>query len=222
MTKPKRSTSTRTRARKLRTSNSAHARAAVKLRRSGGKLTLKQERFISAYILTANGRVAYRAAYDAEAMSDGAVDTEVKRLLKHPRIALRLDELRRFLRDQLCIDAERVLTELARIAFCDVRKAVHWGPPADDPKGDTANQVRLISADQVDDDTAAAIAEVSELRDGFRIKFHDKLGALDKLARHLKLFESEGLGSGNVTIIVEKLAGTQAAAPKLFAERRTS
>lgn len=56
------------------------------------KLTPKQEAFRIAYLDKKNGREAYRIAYDADNMSDGAIDAEVQKLLKHevlgPAIAL--------------------------------------------------------------------------------------------------------------------------------------
>ncbi len=48
------------------------------------KLTPKQEAFRIAYLDKKNGREAYKIAYEAEGMSDGAIDKEVRNLLKNP------------------------------------------------------------------------------------------------------------------------------------------
>lgn len=62
-------------------------------------LTAKQEKFCIEYISAGpdkNGSAsdAYRAAYSTKKMSDAAIHVEAGRLLKNPKIALRLDELR--------------------------------------------------------------------------------------------------------------------------------
>jgi hypothetical protein len=51
---------------------------------------------------------------------------------------------------------------------------------------------------------AAAIAEVSKTREGMRVKLHDKVGALEKLGRHLAMFKGKvevaGAGGGPVQV----------------------
>lgn len=57
-------------------------------------LTPKQEAFCLAYVETGNASEAYRHAYDAEKMSQDALWVEACKLAAHPKVALRLDELR--------------------------------------------------------------------------------------------------------------------------------
>lgn len=98
--------------------------------------------------------------------------------------------------EKLAISKEAVLSELAKIGFADIRKAVSWRGnltrETDNPDGGdvlvireiTNQQVRLIDSDQIDDDTAAAIAEVRQSpTGGLSIKLHDKKGALVDIAR---------------------------------------
>ena len=93
------------------------------------------------------------------------------------------------------------MAELAKIAFSDISNAVTWGPR---PKaiydietgliiGETAG-VGVKSSDEIDADTRHAIAEISEGRDGIRIKLHDKLGALVKLGMQLGMFRERQPG----------------------------
>lgn len=104
--------------------------------------------------------------------------------------------------EKLAITKEAVLGELAKIGFADIRKAVEWRGnmtrETDQPDGGdvlvikeiTNQQVRLIDSDKIDDDTAAAIAEVRQSpTGGLSIKLHDKRGALVDLGRHLGLFK---------------------------------
>jgi phage terminase small subunit len=100
--------------------------------------------------------------------------------------------------DCLAITAERVLKEYARIAFADIRKCVDWVgelvTEEEQPNGSdvliikhmVSNHVRLKSAAEIDDDIAAAIAEVRHSNaGGLSVKLYPKLTALDALADHL-------------------------------------
>lgn len=111
--------------------------------------------------------------------------------------------------DKLAITKERVLAELAKIGFADIRKAIKWQgtlvTEEDNPDGGdvlviknvVTNNVQLISSDEIDDDTAAAIAEVSQnATGGIKIKFHDKKGALVDIGKHLGMFVERHEHSG--------------------------
>lgn len=100
------------------------------------------------------------------------------------------------------VTKERILNELAKIGFHDIRRAVRWHghlvEEEDNPDGgDTlvikrtySNVVELISSDQIDDDTASAIAEVSQSpTGGLKVKFYDKQAALVNMGKHLGMFK---------------------------------
>lgn len=104
--------------------------------------------------------------------------------------------------EKLAISKEKVLAELAKIGFSDIRKAVKWHgsliQESDQPDGGDvlvvkntySNHVSLIGSDEIDDETAAAIAEVSQSpTGGLKIKLHDKKGALVDIGRHLGMFK---------------------------------
>jgi phage terminase small subunit len=80
------------------------------------------------------------------------------------------------------ITVERVLQELALIAFADLADFVTWTP----------TQVTVRDVAQVDAQKRRALAEVVQTvtRDGgtIRVKLHNKLDALEKLGKHLGLF----------------------------------
>lgn len=103
--------------------------------------------------------------------------------------------------DKLAITKERVLAELAKIGFSDIRKAIKWQgtlvTEEDNPDGGdvlviknvVTNNVQLIASDDIDDDTAAAIAEISQnSTGGIKLKLHDKKGALVDIGKHLGMF----------------------------------
>lgn len=78
------------------------------------------------------------------------------------------------------VTADRVVLEYARIAFADMRKYFEWGPWG----------LKLLPASSLDDDAAAAVAKVigpGTRRRGNRLRLHDKMRALDMLARHVGL-----------------------------------
>lgn len=106
------------------------------------------------------------------------------------------------------ITQERVLRELGRIGFADIRKAVQWGDGIailNEDSGEyvIANGVSLIGSEGIDDDTAAAIAEVSQTKEGLKVKFHDKKGALVDLGKHLGMFKDDATKSSvAVTVVI--------------------
>jgi len=103
--------------------------------------------------------------------------------------------------DKLAITKERVLAELAKIGFSDIRKAIKWNghliTEEDNPEGGdvlvvktiVSNHVTLIDSEDLDDDTAAAIAEISQnATGGIKLRMHDKKSALVDIGKHLGMF----------------------------------
>ncbi len=123
------------------------------------------------------------------------------------------------------ISIGRVLTELAKIGFADIRKAVKWGDgiAVKDDRGEfvVANGVSLIGSDEIDDQTAAAIAEVSQTKDGLKVKFHDKRGALVDIGRHLGMFKEEKGGDQTFIQIVQQALKLEVTAPPELGEIMT-
>jgi phage terminase small subunit len=139
----------------------------------------------------ASQREAYRAAgYEGE--NEDAVDASASRLLTDAKVVLRVQEIQANAAKRAEITIERTLLELAKIGYADIRKAVRWGDgvAVKDVDGNEtiSNGVSMMDSAAIDDDTAAAIAEVAQTRDGIRVKFHDKLAALDKIGKHLGMF----------------------------------
>ncbi|MDH2234558.1 terminase small subunit [Delftia tsuruhatensis] len=163
-------------------------------------LTPKQERFAAEYLIDLNAtQAATRAGYSAKtAASQG------ERLLRNVEVAKAIQEAQAARSERTEITQDMVLRELAKIGFSDIRKVVRWGTTelrtTEDKDGEAVTEpyhgLRLVAADEIDDDTAAAIAEVSEGRDGLKVKFHDKKGALVDIGRHLGMFKDRVEHSG--------------------------
>lgn len=157
-------------------------------------LTPKQRRFVDEYLIDLNAtQAAIRAKYSAKtAQEQGA------RLLSNVMVQREIQARMKAREQRTEITQDRVLRELAKIGFSDIRKAVKWGETelrvAEGEEGELMpfHGLALLGSDQIDDDTAAAISEVSEGREGLKVKFHDKKGALVEMGRHLGLFIPKG------------------------------
>jgi phage terminase small subunit len=133
------------------------------------KLTPKQKRFIEEYMIDLNAtQAAIRAGY-----SEKTAYSAGQRLLKQVEDEINTALAERSARTQ--VTADRVLKELAKIAYADPRAVLSWGPGG----------VSLRDSSELTDDEAAIVAEVSETG---RVKLFDRVKALELLGRHLGLF----------------------------------
>jgi phage terminase small subunit len=167
-------------------------------------LTPKQERFVEEYLLDLNAtQAAIRAGYSARtAYSQG------QRLLKNAELQDAIAKAQANRSNRTGITQDMVLSELAKIGFSDIRKAIRWASNVavaapdertldqimEDGPGEVrhalTNQVELIDSDAIDDDTAAAIAEIAQTdRGGLKVKLHDKRAALVDIGKHLGMFK---------------------------------
>lgn len=161
------------------------------------ELTAKQRAFVREYLIDLNAtQAAIRAGY-----SENTAYSIGQENLKKPEIASAIEAAMKIRSERTDITADRVLQELAKIGFSDIRKAIKWHShlinEEDNPEGgDVAviktivtNQVELISSEDLDDETAAAISEISQnTSGGIKIKFHDKRAALVDIGKHLGMF----------------------------------
>jgi phage terminase small subunit len=160
------------------------------------RLTERREAFCHHYLRTWNSEKAAQAV--------GLKKDYGRILLSQSDIQARIRELNETMLKASDITAQRVMLELARVAFGDVRGIV-------DESG------RLKPIRELDDDTAATIAgvevETRYERDGTetdlatgeekprfvavqtaKVKRYDKNPALSILARHFKIVDNEGDG----------------------------
>lgn len=143
-------------------------------------LTPKQARFVEEYLLDLNAtQAAIRAGYSAKRAD--AIGFEN---LRKPGIAAAIEAAKseRSQRTQVTID--RVVQELARLAFFDARKLL-------------ADDGTPLPLSELDEDTARAIIGVDIARIGngevgvgevLKFKLADKKGALELLGKHLAMF----------------------------------
>ncbi len=165
-------------------------------------LTARQARFVQEYLVDLNAKqAAIRAGY-----SPRSAETNGNRMLRNAQVAaaVRVAKAERERRTE--ITSDRVLRELARVAFFDPRKLFGAdGQP--------------LPIAELDDDAAAVVAglevSVAHNDDGTvtrvaKIKLADKLAALEKLGRHLGLFEKGTPGSAEnpIAVLIRHAQGT--------------
>jgi hypothetical protein len=100
------------------------------------------------------------------------------------------------------ITADRVLTELARIAFADIGRVVDWGP-----EGIKLKPKSELSADDIAAIAAVALSPGKGARP--RLKLHDKQRALDAIGRHLGLFDKNAPRSKDPQVAAQRSAREQ-------------
>jgi phage terminase small subunit len=150
-------------------------------------LTAKQQRFVDEYLIDLNAtQAATRAGYSAKTANEQGA-----RLLANVSVRSALTEAMKAREQRTHITQDRVLQELARIAFFDPRKLL--GPDGA-PK----------PINELDDDTAAALAglDVTEEFEGSgadrvfvgytkKFKIADKNTALTNAMRHLGMLKDK-------------------------------
>lgn len=169
----------------------------------GKKLTPKQQRFVEEYLKDLNAtQAAIRAGYSAK--TAGQIG---ERLLRKVEIAAAVTAAKKSRSERTEITADRVLHELAAIAFLDPGKVFT----------DTG-EVR--SLDDMDEIVRRAIASVETVSssDGDaistvrKVKMNDKLRALELLGKHLALWvERVKLGGEKedpIALLVQACQGT--------------
>lgn len=171
------------------------------------QLTLKQLAFVHAYIETGNASESYRRAYDTGGMSAASVGREAQKVLANPIVAPQIAAAREKLAKTYGIDAHRLVKELARIALADVGKAMDWNgrETREEQKNGKVivrgvNEVVLKGSDEIDPDTRAAIAEISQGAHGVRVRFHDKAAAIAQLTRIAGLLDEPPETAITITI----------------------
>ena len=146
-------------------------------------MTDQQRRFVEEYLVDCNATLAAgRAGYSARSARQAGARL---RALPHVRRALEAAMAARS--DRLGVSQDRVVLELARLAFADMRDFASWGDGC----------VRLRPSEELTEDQAACVSEIVETPGkGVRVKLFGKQPALAALARHLGLRDGGGKGAG--------------------------
>jgi phage terminase small subunit len=161
-------------------------KTATKPKKQDEPLTEKEEQLCREYVCDFAGNQvrAYMHVYPGSKYD--TAKTQACRLFTKHNIKLRIAELRAERNKRLEITGDRVLSEIAKLAFYD-------------PRGFFDDDMRLKPISELDPDHAAIIAgietlhkTVGEEKDGqvvlTKIKLPDKGSNLERLGKYLKLF----------------------------------
>jgi phage terminase small subunit len=142
-------------------------------------MTRKQRRFVEEYLVDLNAtQAAIRAGYSPKTANEQGTQNLAK-------LSTEIDAALADRSRQSGVSAERVIHELKRVAFADPRSVFEWGPGG----------VTLRPSDELTEDEAAVVSEVSETRSEsggtIKAKCYDKVKALELLGRHLGMFSDK-------------------------------
>lgn len=152
------------------------------------KLTAKQEAFVREYLVDLNAtQAAIRAGYSKRTAKSVGCENLTK-----PNVAAAIAECRDARAKRTEITADRVLAELARVGFADIRDLFEWD----------AERTAFVPSRELTSEQAAAISAVkSETtifthQDGttqtkikLALKTYDKVNALREMGKHLGIAE---------------------------------
>ncbi len=155
-------------------------------------LSEKQECFCQEYLIDLNATQAYiRAGYSAKTASHCAT-----RLLGKAGVRARVDELLAERSRRTGVTQDRVVRELARIAFVDPARLVDFD--------------RADVREEASEDDRAALASVKVRRGAdfaeCEVRLCDKVRALELLGKHLGLFTEKVELGGELVRIVDDIA----------------
>lgn len=155
------------------------------------KLTPKRVKFCQLYLELGDASAAYRGAFCASRMKPETVNRCAHELLKHPKIAARIRKLAKAAAKPHEITAERLMGELAKVGFADLRDFVRLEPDG---------RVMLDFTAAAAKDSLAALSEITQeqFTDGSgedardvrrtRFKLHDKLRAIELMGKRLGIW----------------------------------
>ena len=106
-------------------------------------------------------------------MSPQVVNNEASKLMKLPKVAARIQELRDAVQERALVTKVEILTELKRIGFGNLADVAEWN----------GRTVTLKNSETLSPELTSLVSEVSETKQGVKIKLHDKMDALDKMAK---------------------------------------
>lgn len=140
-------------------------------------LTAKQERFVQEYLIDLNAtQAAIRAGYSAKTANE-----QGSRLLTNVSVRTRIDERMAEISKRTGVNQERIVRELARIAFVNPTELVNM------------DDATILPDASIDDTAAIASVKVKEVSGDFEsvereIRFADKLKALELLGKRFGIW----------------------------------
>ena len=161
----------------------------------GKGLTDKQAAFAREYVIDFNASAAaLRAGYSQRTAGRTAAE-----LMKDARVQAEIQRLTAAKAARASMEADEVVEQLVNIVRSDISDVMTWGMSEVEDDEGLPNGVAILRPNVTVFNSAdlpraitGAIAEVSMTDKGtFKVKMHDKGAAIDKLMRHLGMFEKD-------------------------------
>lgn len=154
------------------------------------KLPPMQDRFVDEWLIDFNGtQAAIRAGY-----SERSARSIAGRLLTKDNIQREISRRQKDLQRRTEVTQDRVVKELARIAFADMTDYAQVETrmiEKDDGTELSYQAVTLTETAELSADQRAAIAGIKQGVNGVEVKLHDKIKALELLGRHIGMFNDK-------------------------------
>lgn len=148
-------------------------------------MTEKQKIFADEYLIDLNATRAYRKAYPSVKKDETAAQAG-SRMLRNVKVAEYIAERMQARQERTEITQDKVLEELAAIAFA---RATDYAEVED-------NQVFIKDTAGLSENQIKAIAGIKQGKFGIEVKLNDKEKALELLGRHLGMFKDRVEVSG--------------------------
>lgn len=163
------------------------------------RLSPKQEAFAQHFALHGDASAAYRVAYDTSKYKPETIHQSACRLLKSPKVQSRLAELQARVQEKLNkrfdITAEKILQELAAIAFVNFLDFVDINPQSGEARVDLRKVDRMqgaaIGSYKVKTYPEKGMDGEFETVKEVEFKLMDKRAALVDLGKHIGLFKEK-------------------------------
>ena len=148
-------------------------------------MTEKQKIFADEYLIDLNATRAYKVAYP-KVKKDKTAAQAGSRMLRNVKVERYIHERMQARQERTEITQDRVLEELAAIAFA---RTTDYAEVKD-------GRVLLKNTENLNEQQIRAIAGIKDGKYGIEIKLNDKEKALELLGRHLGMFKDKVEVSG--------------------------
>jgi phage terminase small subunit len=153
------------------------------------KMSGKQQRFVDEYLIDLNGtQAAIRAGY-----SPHTANEQASRLLTNVNISGAIDRAKADRSKRTGINADRILEELAKIAFANVADLIEFLNGGSGDRQDTA-AVQSIKVKRIPTDDGDIVER--------EIRLNDKQKALELLGKHVDLFTDKLKLEGDFGVVI--------------------
>ena len=167
------------------------------MRELGSMLTPKQARFVEEYLVDLNAKqAAIRARY-----SPKTAEVQGCRLLRNVQVAAAIQRAQAERSKRTAVTADMVVAELAKLGFANILDYMRLadGERVVDLSAATRDQLAAVKELVVEDFFDGRGEDAREVR-RVKIKLADKIAALDKLGRHLGIYNDTLEVKGALTL----------------------